>query len=661
MRNASRSAPAELPYGSWPSPLTAADIAGGTRPLSGGHTVGGELWWLEGRPTEGGRQVVARRAPNGDVEALLPAPWNVRSRVHEYGGAAWIGVPDGAARALVFVNFADQRIWRLDVDRPGGVPVPLTPEPAAPSALRYADPVPGAPGELLWVREKHDGEHIERHLVAVPVDASAGTDPERVRVIAGGSDFLAAPRLSPDGKRLAWIAWDHPRMPWDGTELRVADLDADGRAAGVRTLIGGPEESVLQPTWADGTALYVVSDRSGWWNLYRIAADGGVPKALHQRAEEFAEPAWTFGTRTYAGLDANRIVTVHGTETRSLGILDLASGRLTDLDLPYTSYGSIAVDGEKLHTVAASPTQASTLVEIDLIDHTATPLRCSLDDVPDAGYLSTPESLVVTGRHGRDVHAHVYAPANRDVTAPAGERPPYVALVHGGPTAQAMATLSLSAAYFTSRGIGVIDVNYGGSTGYGREYRNRLRGQWGVIDVEDTVTACEALVERGLADPRRLAIRGGSAGGWTVLAALTRTDTFGAGASYFGVAELLDFVKDTHDFESRYIDSLVGPLPEAHDLYVERAPLSHVDGVSCPVLLLQGADDKVVPPSQAEMFRDALVRKGIPHAYLLFEGEQHGFRKAENNVTALEAELSFYGQVFGFDPPGVPKLELVTS
>ncbi len=653
--------PDPTPYGAWPSPISAADTTRGSRQIGVASAVGTELWWLESRPAEGGRNVVVRGGDGTSEPAeLLPAPWNIRSRVHEYGGTAWLGVAVEDGNALVFVNFADQRVWRLD---PGSTePVPLSPEPAEPAALRYADPLLSPDGhEVLWVREAHQDGTVSRHIVAIPLDGSAAADPARVREVVGGSDFLASPQISPDASRLAWIAWDHPRMPWDGTELRVATLDPAGRATDVRTLLGGPTESVVHPRWADDRTIYVISDRSGWWNLYAVGAAGGDPRALHQRAEEFAEPMWTLGSGSYVILDDQRIAVIHGTETRRLGLLDPATGILNDLDLDYTDFGGINAAGHRLFTTAASPTESRALIAVDLGSRTVTVLRRSVDSVPAPGYLSVPESIVVTGEQGRDVHAHVYPPANADVSVPAGELPPYVALVHGGPTSQSTATLSVNIAYFTSRGIGVIDVNYGGSTGYGREYRERLRGQWGVVDVEDTVTAARALVDRGLADPARLAIRGGSAGGWTVLAALTRTDVFGAGASYFGVAELLEFVADTHDFESRYLDGLVGPLPESHDLYVERAPLSHVDGVNCPVLLLQGAEDKIVPPAQSEMFRDALARKGIPHAYLLFEGEQHGFRRAENQIRSLEAELSFYGQVFGFTPPGVPVLELSTG
>ena len=651
-------APVTARYGAWPAPIGASDVAVAGIRLSGPTTVhtdsGDEVWWAEARPTEGGRTVIVRRDAAGTVSDVLPAGWNARTRVHEYGGTAWLPLPGGG---LAFADWSDQRVYRLD---PGSTaPTPLTPEPAEAAGLRYADPVL-APGgeEIWWVREAHDQGTIRRHIVAVPVSGAAAADPAAVREIAGGSDFLAFPRPAPDGRRLAWIAWDHPRMPWDGTELRVGELGPAGTVTSVATVLGGPDESVLQPEWADADTLYAVSDRSGWWNLYRLPAGGGEPEPLCPRAEEFGHPLWQLGMTTYGVLADGRLVVRHGTDTLALGVLDPATGELTDLDLPYTLFGSVDVDGDTVLTTAASPVEPPEVVAVDLPTGAVTVLRRSMAEPPDPAYLPQPRSIVVAGPGERDVHAHVYPPSSPDAVAPDGELPPYVVFVHGGPTSHSPAILDLEKAYFTSRGIGVIDVNYGGSTGYGRAYRERLRREWGIVDVEDCVAAVQALVRDGLADGERLGIRGGSAGGWTTLAALTTTDAFAAGVSYYGVAELIAFTADTHDFESRYIDGLVGTLPEDRDVYVERAPLSHVDQLSCPVLLLQGLEDKVVPPSQAELFAAALEKKGIPHAYLPFAGEQHGFRKQETVVAALEAELSFYGQVFGFEPPGVPVLPL---
>lgn len=634
------------PFGAWPSPISADDVARGAARLSTPRLVDGELWWTEGRPAESGRQVVVRRDADGVVHDVLPAAANARTRVHEYGGLSWVV----AGGALVFAEFTDQRLWRLD---PGAAePVALTPAPDEPSGLRYADPVVVG-GEVWCVRESHAAGAVRRHLVAVPLDGSLA-----VRELVGGSDFLAHPRLSPDGGHLAWIAWDHPQMPWDGTELRVAPV-IDGTVGEPRTLLGGTEESVLQPEWADAATLYAVTDATGWWNLVRVPLDGTGSESLHAADEEFAAPLWQLGQTSYAVLDDGRLAVTHGAGRAALGVLDPATGALADLDVPFDSVSAVDAVGGTVVGIGTSPTAARSVFTVDLgtgvvdvLDHA--------DDGPVLGaeWLPVPTAEELPGPDGRTVHALVHPPTHPTAVAPAGELPPYVVFVHGGPTSQSPNARSTEKAYFTSRGIGVVDVNYGGSSGYGRAYRNALREQWGVVDVEDCVAAAQALAADGRADGARLVIRGGSAGGWTVLSALTRTDAFAAGASYYGVAELVRFAQDTHDFESRYLDGLIGPLPETLDRYVERAPLSHVDGLSCPVLLLQGDEDEVVPPSQSELFRDALVRKGIPHAYLLFAGEQHGFRQAGNVVTALESELSFYGQVLGFTPPGVPRLPL---
>ncbi len=650
-----------LPYGEWPSPISAADVARAGVTLGTVVPIGDEVWWTETRPAEGGRTTVVRRRGDGEVVDALPAPWQARTRVHEYGGRAWLPLPATSGGGLVFAHWDDQRLYLLadGADEPR----PLTPQPDEPAGLRYAEPVLGPGGtELLCVREAHSDGRVTRHVVAVPLDGSAAAAPTGVREVVGGSDFLAHPRVSPDGRRIAWIAWDHPRMPWDGTELRVADLQ-DGRAVDARTLLGGPDEAVLQPEWADDATLYAVSDRTGWWNLYRVAVTGdGDPESMCPREEEFGFPLWVLGMMSYAVLPDGRLVVIHGTGTYRLGLLDPGSGELTDLDLPFTVWAPwLRLAGNRLVTVAGSATEPHTVVRVDLGDGSVERLRRSVDRVPDAAYLPRPQSRALAGKDGRTVHAHVFPPRNPQAQAPDDELPPYVVFVHGGPTAQSFPLVNMGIAFFTSRGIGVVDVDYGGSSGYGRAYRQLLNGQWGVVDVQDCVAAAQALVDAGEADRSRLAIRGGSAGGWTTLAALTTTDYFAAGTSFFGVAELLRFAEDTHDFESRYLDGLIGPLPESRDLYVERAPLSHVDDVSCPVLLLQGSDDKVVPPSQSLLFRDALAAKGIPHAYLEFAGEQHGFRKAESIIAWHEAELSFYGQVFGFVPPGVPVLELSTG
>ncbi len=644
--------PELAPYGTWTSPFDAADIVAGLHAAGGGRFVRDEIWWLEARPGENGRFAI-RRA-DGDV---LAAPWNARTRVHEYGGGAWTATPDGL---VVFAEFSDQRLYRLD--EPGGEPVALTPEPPRPGAWRYAELQLLRVGEIWCVREQHaeDGT-ITRDIAAVPIDGSAADDPSRIRSVVSGSHFLANARLSPDGRRLAWLAWEHPQMPWDGTELRVAELSDDDTCGPHRTLLGATDESILQPEWADADTLYAISDVSGFWNLYKIGLDGLDAQALGPVEADIGGPMWQFGMRWYGVLGDGRLLTVRTFGGETLAVLDPASGSYDDIDLGNISSINLgAIDGDRVLLSGGGSRTVAGLRELDLRTRELRDVRLALDEVPDPAYL--PEARLMTLRGDkRDVHAIVYPPHNPDFVAPDGELPPFVAFVHGGPTAQTVPHVVGSygmIGYFTSRGIGVVDVNYGGSTGYGREYRNRLRGQWGVVDVEDTVAAVVGLADEGIADRARLGVEGGSAGGWTVLAALTTSDVFACGVSLFGVAELTRFVSDTHDFESRYIDGLVGPLPEAAELYEQRAPVNRVDGLSCPVLLLQGLDDPIVPPSQSELFRDALVRKGIPHAYRAYEGESHGFRKRETMVDVYESSLSFYGQVFGFDPPGVPRLEL---
>ncbi len=641
------------PYGAWQSPITAAALVAGERTLGNARFVGDEIWWTEVLAAEAGRYAIRRHGPHGAVADVLPAPWNARSRVHEYGGGAW--VVTGSA-ALVFVEFTDQRIYRLD--EPGGTPVALTPDGGSPPTWHH-----GAlqlVGDEVWaVRETHTDGSVERDIVAVPLDARAADDAAAVRSVVGGSHFLACPSVSPDGRHLAWIAWEHPQMPWDGTELRVGEL-VDGVCPTWRVLLGSTTESVLQPEWAGDDALWVISDRSGFWNLYRIAAAGGEPLALCPTDAEFGGPMWQLGAGWYRPLPDGTLLTVRTFGTDTVAVLDPADGTLRDIDLgdnTSVSLGPVAGDRALLSTAGAHTPAGVRLLELGT--GRLTDIRRAVEELPDAALLPHGEAVTFGAEgSGREVHAIVYAPRNPDFAGPDDELPPYVAWVHGGPTSMRQPRLSLAIAYFTSRGIGIVDVNYGGSTGYGREYRDRLRGQWGVVDVEDTVTAVRALADAGRADPARLAIQGGSAGGWTVLAALTGTDAFACGTSYFGVAELIMFAAETHDFESRYLDGLIGPLPEARELYETRAPVNNVAGLSCPVLLLQGLDDPIVPPSQAERFRDAMVAKGLPHAYRAYEGESHGFRRAETIIDATEAELSFYGQIMGFDPPDVPRLEL---
>jgi dipeptidyl aminopeptidase/acylaminoacyl peptidase len=680
----------EIPFGAWPSPISSADVARSGLRLSFPTVIGGDVWWQEVRPDEGGRSTVVCQAAGGKQTELLPAPWNARTRVHEYGGLAYLPVPRPAApgsaaragqpggktprgRAIIFANYADQRLYLAGRETAEGKdqPQPLTPDPMQvpaasdtgtldAGALRYADFVLSPDDSEVWcVQERHDGGKVTRSIVAVPLDGSAAASPEAIRTLITGADFFAFPSPSPDGSAIAWIAWNHPHMPWDGTELRVAAIE-DGAPGKSRLLKGSLRESVLAPVWRDNASLYVATDWAGWWNIYQLSLTGEPPLALFPVDEEFAGPIWQLGARPFALLGDGRLAVVHGQGGARLGILDPESVELTDLDLPFTDFSfSVSADGTAIAGIAGSPLRPASVVRVDAGTGKTEVLRRELDELPEEEYLPVPRAMELEGPYGRVVHALVYPPTSPDVAAPAGELPPYVVWVHGGPTASVTAVLDLEKAYFTSRGIGVIDVNYGGSTGYGRSYRERLRRQWGIVDVEDAMAAAQSLADAGQADPKRLAIRGGSAGGWTALAAVTtgaiaRGPVFSAATSYYGVSDLRGFVDQTHDFESRYLDGLLGPLPGFDAVYVERSPLGHVTGATAPVLLLQGLDDPIVPPAQSEIIAADLAAHGIRHAYITFEGESHGFRKAETVMASLEAELSFYGQILGFTPPGVP-------
>ncbi|MCI3238609.1 prolyl oligopeptidase family serine peptidase [Streptomyces spinosisporus] len=645
-----------LAYGSWPSPIDAALAAAHDgRPEFVGF-VGDEAWWTEPRPAEGGRRTLVRRRADGREEQVLPAPWNVRSRVIEYGGQPWSAAVVDGAPLVVFVDFADQRLYRHE---PGGEPRPLTPLSPVGGGLRWAEPqVLVERGEVWCVLEEFTGDgptDVRRVLAAVPLDGSAAQDRDAVRELTDDRHrFVTDPRLSPDGGRAAWLAWDHPRMPWDGTELVVAEVADDGTFRAARTLAGGAEESVAQVEWAaDGSLLYA-SDRTGWWNLYR----DGTP--LCEREEEFGGPLWKLGQRWFAPLDSGLIAVVHGRGATALGILDPDSGEVVDAAGPWTEFApTLAVHGERVVCVGASPRSAYEVVELDTRTGRARVIGAEHDDAVDPAYYPEPQIRTFTGPAGRDIHAHIYPPHNPGCVAPGGELPPYVVWAHGGPTSRAPLVLDLEIAYFTSRGIGVAEVNYGGSTGYGREYRGRLREQWGVVDVEDCAAVALALAEEGTADRDRLAIRGGSAGGWTSAASLAATDVYACGTIIYPILDLTAWgTGETHDFESQYLETLVGPLAEVPGRYTERSPAEHADRITVPFLLLQGLDDVICPPAQCERFLARMEGRRVPHAYIAFEGEGHGFRRADTMIRVLESELSLYAQVFGLNPQGVPTLEL---
>jgi dipeptidyl aminopeptidase/acylaminoacyl peptidase len=634
----------ELPYGSWPSPISAAMLAHGPLSIGEPSLTEDAVWWVETRPLEEGRSVLVRAGGDGNPEDVTPLGFGVRSQVHEYGGGSYVVHDD----VVVFSNWGDQRLYRQLV---GGDPEPITPAPPAPRALRYADGRVTPDGRwLVCVRERHEDGSVHNELVALPTDGSG-----EPHVVASGHDFFSTPRISPDGARLAWLSWDHPNLPWDGTEVWMADLGPDATLSNQRMVAGGARESIFQPEWSPAGVLHFASDRTGWWNLYR-EADGRV-EPVHEPVEvEFGLPHWTFGTSTYGFLQDGRIVAHAASPAHEfLALIDPGPRTLHELSLslPVTTFRSVmAVRGWQVVVVAAGPTLGARLVTVDALTGQATVVKEAARLDLDPGVLTQPRHIEFPTEGGLTAHAVFYPPANGDATGPAGERPPLLVLSHGGPTAHVSPELLLSTVFWTSRGFAVVDVNYGGSTGYGRAYRERLRGQWGLVDVQDCVAAAAWLAGQGEVDGERLAIRGGSAGGYTTLCALAFHDAFSAGASYFGIGDLETFAHDTHKFESRYLDGLVGPYPEAIDVYRARSAVHAADRITCPVILLQGLEDAVVPPSQAEQMIEALRANGVPFAYLPFEGEQHGFRRADSIQRAHEGELSFYGQVFAFEPAG---------
>jgi dipeptidyl aminopeptidase/acylaminoacyl peptidase len=629
--------PVTAPYGSWKSPVTSELIVSKNIGLGGAFAVGEDVFWIESRPSEKGRNVLVRRAPDGTASDVTPPGFNIRSTVHEYGGRCLV-IQDGR---VYFSNFADQRLYVQTLGKPAPEALPLTPE----IAWRYADPVVDPARErLICVREDHTGPgEAVNCLVAVSL-----VDGAQQTILAQGYNFYSTPRLSPDGNHLAWLSWNHPNMPWDGTELWLAKILEDGSLGAAQLVAGGLEESIFQPEWSPDGTLYFISDRSGWWNLYRWA--GGTSEALCPMEAEFGLPQWSFGTATYGFASSGKLICVYEKDGEShLASLDMASKQLEQIEIPYTDLFRPSVSGERVLVTAGSATQPFCIVRLDLATGTSEILRRSSDLEINTGYLSVPELLEFPTENGLTAYGYYYAPKNQDYAAPAGELPPLLVLSHGGPTGATGGSFSLGIQYWTSRGFAVMDVNYGGSTGYGRAYRQRLNGNWGVVDVDDCCNAALYLARQGKADPQRLAIRGGSAGGYTTLCALALRQVFKAGASHFGIGDLTTFVYDTHKFESRYLDRLVGPYPERKDLYYERSAINYVDQVSCPLILFQGLEDKVVPPSQSEAMYAAVKAKGLPVAYIAFEGEQHGFRKAENIRRALDAELYFYGKVFGFE------------
>ena len=634
--------PTQAPYGSWDSPLTAQLLTEAGVGLSGASAVGDHVYWLEGRPAEAGRSALVRRGADGSVVELTPSDFNARTRIHEYGGGS-VGI-DGRPSGDVIVasSFVDQRVYRLD----GEAPWPITPEPQIPGGARYADYA--FHGDvIIAVRELHqsDDEPVNT-LVVFPIDGSA-----EPRVIVEGHDFFSSPTISPDGSQLAWLAWDHPRMPWDGTELYVADLAADGTVGEPTLVAGHSTESVFQPAWSPSGFLHFVSDRSGWWNLYRRETDGSHTHLIDADME-FGHPQWVFGMSRYAFMPDGRIVAiVQSNGWCDLVIIEDRVMRQIPIDRRDLA-PSISVGNGRVWLAGRGATALNALFSLDVDTGATEILKESMSVSFDPDLFSQAEVITFPTTDDAVAHAFFYPPHNPGFVATDDDLPPLVVMSHGGPTSATTGGLGLGIQYWTTRGFGVVDVNYRGSTGYGRAYRSALNGRWGIVDTDDCIAAAQYLADRGDIDPARMAIRGGSAGGYTTLCALTFHDVFAAGASYFGVADCAALAEHTHKFESRYLDSMIGPYPEAIELYRERSPVHHTEQLSSPMLILQGLDDKVVPPDQAEQMVAALADRNIPHAYIAFEGEGHGFRAAENMVTAMESELAFYAWAFGFVPAG---------
>ncbi|MEM1172202.1 MAG: S9 family peptidase [Cyanobacteria bacterium P01_H01_bin.35] len=627
------------PLGSWKSPITTDLIVAGTIGLSSITIDGNDVYWIEGRPSEGGRNVIVRHTPDGQTTDITPPPFNVRTRVHEYGGGSFL-VADGT---IYFSNFADQRLYR---QTSGTEPQPLTPE----ANLRYADGVIDKQRDrLICIQEDHTkgAEPVNR---IVSINLKNGED---IQILAEGYDFYASPCLSNDGSQLCWISWNHPNMPWDATELWVAPVNTDGSLGEISLVAGGKEESIFQPQWSPDGMLCFVSDRSKWWNLYRVpgVTETANVDPLYPLDAEFGMPQWVFGMSTYAFTETHKILcTFSQNGIWHLATLNTTKKHLQEIEIPYTSISYLTAKESRVCFMGSSPKEPSSVIQINLSTGEIDILKRSIDLKIDSGYLSIPKTIEFPTENGQTAYGLFYPPTNKDYTAPVGEKPPLLVKSHGGPTAATSSSLSLKIQYWTSRGFALLDVNYGGSTGYGREYQQRLKNNWGIVDVDDCVNGTQYLAKQGLVDGNRMAISGGSAGGYTTLCALTFKDVFKAGASYYGVSDLEALATDTHKFESRYLDGLIGPYPEKKEIYQQRSPINFTEGLSCPVIFFQGLEDKIVPPNQAEKMIEVLKEKGLPVAYVAFPEEQHGFRRSENIKRALDGEFYFYSRVFGFTP-----------
>jgi len=567
---------------------------------------------------------------DGKLTDLNPPPLNARSTVHEYGGGAYLA----AGGSVFFSNFADQRLYRIDPNAP---PRPITPA----LRLRFADAFLDRPrGRLICIQEDHRQSDAQPVNTIVDIDVNGAGE---IRTLVSGADFYSSPRLSPDGAQLAWLSWDHPNMPWIGTELWVADVSPDGSLGAARLIAGGPTESIFQPEWSPGGTLHFVSDRTGWWNLYAVRQDG--VKCLAPMDAEFAQAQWVFGLSCYSFISESQIACTYTRQgTWELALLDSQTGKLSPLGIAGTDFDYLRANANRVVVRSGSPDVPLAVAELDIKSRVSRTLRRSAP-TPDAAlqpYISVPKAVEYKSEDGQTAYAFLYEPKNPAFVAPAGELPPLIVKSHGGPTGATSNTLSFGIQYWTSRGFAVLDVNYGGSTGYGRAYRDRLAGKWGIVDLDDCAGGATWAAAQGIADAKRLLITGGSAGGYTTLCALTFRKVFSGGASYYGISDLEALVRDTHKFESHYLEGLVGPYPQAKQVYYDRSPVHFASQLSVPVIFFQGEEDKVVPRNQAELMVNALRAQGLPVGYFLFAGEQHGFRRSENIKRALDGELSFY-------------------
>ena len=632
----------EAPYGTWESPITAELTTESAVGLRSVRLDGDDLYWIESRPEEDGRRVIVKRAADGVVTDAIPANYSSRTRVHEYGGGSYF-VEDGV---IYFSNHKDQKLYRYNGEG--------TPEALTSDGYRYADCImDAAHNQLICVQEDHtfDGEPVNT-LVAISLDGAS-----KVRSLFSGTDFVSSPAISPDGNTLVWITWDHPNMNWDDTKMWQANLSENGSIAGTKTIVERASLSVQEPRFHENGDLYYISDPTGWWNFQIYEEDENESRSITRKEIEFGKSG-AIGAHSWAYYGDNQIIAKYESAgTSHLATINLMNGAVKEIETPYTSISKIYSDGDRAYLLGASTTAATEIAEYK--NGTFETIKVSQTKMVDDAYISVPEAITFPNQKGENVHAFYYAPKSPNYVAPDGELPPTIVRLHGGPTGATSAAFRLSRQYWTSRGFAIIDLNYGGSTGYGRNYRERLRGQWGIVDIDDTKAGLDYLVEQGLADPKRLLIAGGSAGGYSVLVALSQHDVFAAGANYYGISDLEVLARDTHKYESRYLDSLIGRYPEDINTYKARSPINSLDGFKNPLITFQGLLDEVVPPNQSELIVSALREKGVPVAYYPYEGEYHGFGKKENIIHSLESELVFYGKILGFTPAGeLPEIQI---